>query len=74
MRSVSPLLMRVHALPDLSTPRACSSLSLVRHWNRAQENYQEAMDLYISYKGPNDLVVQDLEHRLREVAAYVEDD
>ncbi|GAX83688.1 hypothetical protein CEUSTIGMA_g11113.t1 [Chlamydomonas eustigma] len=43
----------------------------LRQWERAQEHFNEAMDMYASYLGPTSSLVSDLQTRILEVNSYI---
>jgi len=45
-----------------------------RHFNRAKEHYDASLELFATYLGPRSSMVIDLEHRINELRAYVNDE
>mmetsp|Transcript_25613 Transcript_25613/g.75733 ORF Transcript_25613/g.75733 Transcript_25613/m.75733 type:complete len:810 (-) Transcript_25613:801-3230(-) len=43
----------------------------LRQWAEAEGCYQEALDIFLEYNGPDDMLAADLQHRMREVESYL---
>ncbi|KAG1678307.1 hypothetical protein FOA52_013928 [Chlamydomonas sp. UWO 241] len=44
----------------------------LRQWKEAVAHFTQAADIFSTHKGPDDALVADLEHRIKEVASYLE--